>query len=384
MDADILIKDGRIIDTAQQIDGIGDLAIKGDKILSIGKSLAIKAGIVIDAKDCIISPGLIDNHLHMFADGTDAGIDPNVALLPNGVTTAVEGGSPGTSNYELYRKVIMNGCRVRIKCCISVSPTGMSTRRYPENVNPDFYECEKLQTLFDKYPDELLGLKLRLSKEIAGDMNARPLEETIKLAEKIGCRIVVHTTNPSIDTESIASMLRPGDIFCHAFQGKGDTIIGLDGRVKPGIEAAKDRGVIFDACNGSYNFAFRVARPALADNFYPDIISSDLNTMNLYKHTVISMPYLMSKYINMGMDMVEVFRSCTRTPALLMGMDGRIGTIAPGALADVAVFKLINHEAVFYDYSNDYIRGNRFLVPQMTVKDGIIVFRQASFTSEMR
>jgi dihydroorotase len=384
MDADILIKGGRIIDSAKRIDGIGDVAVKGDRILSVGESLAIKANIVVDARDCIVSPGLIDNHLHMFADGTDAGVDPNIALLPNGVTTAVEGGSPGASNYELYRKVIMNGCRARIKCYINVSPTGMSTRRHPENVNPDFYDSEKLRTLFDKYPDELLGLKLRLSKEIAGDMNAKPLEETIKLAEEIGCRIVVHTTNPSIDTERIASMLRPGDIFCHVFQRKGDTIIGLDGRVKPGIKAAKDRGVIFDACNGSYNFAFRVAKAALDDNFYPDIISTDLNTLNLYKHPVISLPYVMSKYINMGMAIEKIFRSCTRTPALLMGMDGRIGTIAPGAFADVAIFKLINHDTIFYDYLNDHVSGGKLLVPQMTIKDGIIMFRQVSFNSEMR
>jgi predicted amidohydrolase len=44
-----------------------------------------------------------------------------------------------------------------------------------------------------------------------------------------------------------------------------------------------------------------------------------------------------------------------------MGMDGRIGTVAPGAFADVAICKLINHEAAFYDYSNDYIRGDRLL-----------------------
>jgi dihydroorotase len=179
-------------------------------------------------------------------------------------------------------------------------------------------------------------------------------------------------------------MLRPGDIFCHVFQGKGDTIIGLNGRVKHGIKAARDRGVIFDACNGSYNFAFRVAKAALDDNFYPDIISTDLNTLNLYKHPVISMPYVMSKYINMGMAIEEVFRSCTRTPALLMGMDGRIGTIAPGAFADVAVFRIINQDTIFYDYLNDYVRGGKLLVPQMTIKDGVIVFRQVNFNSEIR
>jgi len=144
----------------------------------------------------------------------------------------------------------------------------------------------------------LLGLKLRLSKEIAGE-NARPLEETIKLAEKIGCRIVVHTTNPSIDMESIAGMLRPGDIFCHAFQGKGDTIIGPDGRVKPGIKAARDRG------SSSTHVMVRIiclsrCQGGTRDNFFPDIISTDLNTLNMYKHPVISLPYLNVKIYQYG------------------------------------------------------------------------------------
>lgn len=384
MKADLLIKDGLLLDAAQKINQKCDVAVKEDKILAVGEGLDIESTVTINAEGCIVSPGIIDNHLHMFADGTDAGIDPNIALLPNGVTSAIEGGSPGSANYELYRKVVINNSRVRIKGYISVSPTGMVTRKYPENFNPDYFEGERLQKLFDKYPEELLGLKLRLSKEIIGDQNKRPLEETLKLAEKIGCRIVVHMTNPSIDTESIASMLRPGDIFCHTFQGKGDTIIGSDGKVKPGIKAAKARGVIFDACNGAFNFRFEVAKAALADGFLPDVISTDLNTMIMFKHPVISMPYLLSKYLNMGMGLEDVFRSCTQIPAALMGMEGQIGTIAPGAFADIAIFKLINHDATFYDCFNDSLKGDQLLVPQMTIKDGIVMFRQVSFNSEIR
>jgi hypothetical protein len=44
----------------------------------------------------------------------------------------------------------------------------------------------------------------------------------------------------------------------------------------------------------------------------------------------------------------------------------------------------VYHDAVFYDYLNDYVRGSKVLVPQMTIKDGVIMFRQVSFNNEIR
>jgi dihydroorotase len=384
MEADILIKGGCVIDTAQQINGVCDVAIKSNKILSIGEKLTVDAKIKINAEGCIVSPGIVDHHLHMFADATDAGIDPDVSLFPNGVTTAVEGGSPGAANYELYRRVVIQQSRVRIKCYISVSSMGMVTRKYSENLNPDYFERERLKALFEKYPNELVGLKLRFSKNFVGNQNLKPLEETLKLAEEIGCPIVVHMTNPPVDTETIAQMLRPGDIFCHVYQGQGDTIVGSDNIVKSGIKAAREKGVLFDGCNGTSNFTLAVAKAALADNFFPDIISSDYSTMSRYQHPAISMPYIMSKYINMGMKLEDVFRACTQKPAELIDLHGQVGTLAPNAFADVAIFKLINQEALFYDYTNESIKGNKLLVPQMTIRDGIIMFRQVTFNSEFR
>jgi len=383
MDADILIKGGRIIDAAQQIDGTGDLAVIGDRILSVGECLAIKADIVIDARDCIISPGLIDNHLHMFAGATDAGIDPNVALLPNGVTTAVEGGSPGVSNFELYYRDVVSRSNVRIKCYLSAASTGMITRKVPENFNPEYFERDRIKRLFRKYPDELLGLKIRSSKTIVGDGNARPLTEVLKLAEEIGCKVTVHITDPSIDTGDIAQMLRPGDIFCHAFQGKGDTIIGKDGKVKRKVREAQGRGVIIDACNGAFNFSIAVAQAALADGFFPDVISTDYNTLTMYRHPVISLPYLMSKYLALGMPLVEVLKACTTRPADVIGLTGIIGTLVPQAMADIVILRIVEQESCYYDCHNGLLKGNQLLVPQMTIKDGNIVFRQVSFNGEL-
>ncbi|MBP7494212.1 MAG: metallo-dependent hydrolase [Spirochaetales bacterium] len=384
MQADILIKGGHLIDSAEGLDCIGDIALKDKKILAVDTSIEAKAGIIIDAENCIVSPGLIDNHLHMFADATDAGIDPNIALLPNGITTAVEGGSPGVSNYELYRREVINRSRVRIKSYLSASSTGMITRKYPENFNPEFFERERIKELFCKYPDELLGLKIRTSKDIVGEGNARPLREVIKLAEEIGCKVTVHITDPSIDTEDIASMLRPGDVFCHVFQGKGNTIIREDGKVKKKVREAQQRGVIMDACNGKFNFSISVAQAAIADGFFPDIISTDYNTMVMYRHPVLSLPYLMSKYLALGMTLNDIMKACTATPAEVIGLKGIVGTLVPQADADIVILKVIEQESCFYDCHNGLLKGKQLLVPQMTLKGGNIVFRQVSFNKEFR
>ncbi|MDF2523546.1 MAG: hypothetical protein K0R31_1187 [Clostridiales bacterium] len=384
MKYDLIIKAGWVIDAQQQIDGINDVAVIDGKISAVGENLGTDARNVINAAGCIVSAGLIDNHLHMFADATDAGIDSNVALLPSCVTTAVEGGSPGVANFEHYRRTIVNNSRVRMKCYMSASSTGMITRKFPENFKPDFMERDRIKALFQKYPDLLLGLKVRCSKSIVGDLGKKPLEEVIKLAEEIGCKVTVHITDPAIDPEEIAQMLRPGDVFCHAYQGTGMTIIGADGKVKPKVREAQQKGVIIDACNGAYNFSFEVARAAIADGFFPDIISTDYNTMVMYQHPVISLPYLMAKYLALGMQLKDVFKACTKAPADAIGLTDSIGTLKIGAAADIAVFKLVDHESFFYDCHGAVVKGDRLLVPQMTLKDGKIMYRQVTFNSELK
>lgn len=384
MKADLIIRGGTLIDARQKISGICDVAVSSGKIMAVGDCSGVEADTVIDAEGCIVSPGLIDNHLHMFADGSDAGIDPNTALLPSGVTSAVEGGTPGPSTFELYNKDVIERSRVNVVAYMSAASTGMVTRKYPENFDPQYFDAPRIKELFRKYPDKLVGLKIRYSRSIIDDMDKKPMEAVIAIAEEIGCPITVHITDPAIDIEELAGMLRPGDVFCHAFQGKGQTIIGEDGKVRPGIIEAKQRGVIIDACNGKFNFSFAVAEAALADRFYPDIISTDYNTMVMFCHPVISLPYLMSKYLMLGMSLEAVFAACTEAPAKAAGISDKAGSLIPGMPADISVFKLVDQPSVFYDCHGENRTGSQVLAPQLTVKDGRIMYREISFTNELR
>jgi predicted amidohydrolase len=176
----------------------------------------------------------------------------------------------------------------------------------------------------------------------------------------------------------MVSLLRPGDIYCHVYQGRGNTI--LDGnKVRQAIHRARQEGLVFDTADGKPHYAFSVAKTALADGFEPDIISSDIVRGTMFEHTVFGLPLIMSKYLNLGMSLENIVKACTATPARLLGLEGHIGTLAAGAEADVAVFKLEEFSMTLQDVFGDVLTCGSVLVPQLTILDGRIVYRNIKF-----
>ena len=362
-----------------------DLVISGNSIALPGLDAgeAVKKGAkVVQAEGCLVVPGLIDYHIHLFT-GNDGGVNPDAVGLPSGVTTEVDGGTCGASNFSSFVNSDAASSIVRVKAYLNVASGGLATGRYTENVNPDFFEKDKIKRLFNHYPDILTALKFRISRNIVETSGkglfGKPLEETVELAGEIGCPVVVHMNNPVIPPEEASAMLRPGDVFCHMYYGDGDTILDEKGRVKPEIWKARERGVVFDACNGRNNFAFKTAVPAVREGFIPDIISTDISPITFYKQPAVSLPYLLSKYMGMGLSLEQVIDCATINPARLLGMEEELGSLNPGTEADIAVFKVKECQVTFGDYLGDVLKGDRILVPQMTIKGGEIVYCQMDF-----
>ena len=83
----LLIKGGRVIDPAQGIDGVCDVLIEKGKIAAIGKQLDAKGADVIDAAGKLVTPGLIDIHVHL----RDPGLEYKEDIV-SGTASAVAGG----------------------------------------------------------------------------------------------------------------------------------------------------------------------------------------------------------------------------------------------------------------------------------------------------
>ncbi|HEY0751415.1 MAG TPA: amidohydrolase family protein, partial [Chitinophagaceae bacterium] len=100
MVADVLIRNGKIIDGTGNSWYYGDIAIKDGRILQTGKELNTSASKIIDATGLIIAPGFIDVHTHIEGDEFRNPTANN--FIMDGVTTVVTGNC-GASNVDLNR-----------------------------------------------------------------------------------------------------------------------------------------------------------------------------------------------------------------------------------------------------------------------------------------
>lgn len=376
----IRIINGMVYEPAEKTFRIGDVYVEDGLIAEKdpeGEYQKINAG------GCMVMPGLIDFHVHYFEGGTENSVNPDSSAFPKGVTTAIDGGSSGAANYEQFYWDVICKSKVRIKSYLNISSPGQITEQYPENLDARYFDEEKIRHLFQKYPQNLLGMKIRLSKGVAPKEKedaVKSLEHTLEIAEGLGCNVVVHLTNPAFEIEEIASMLRPGDVMCHIFQNIGHSILDAKGKVRREIWRARERGILMDACNGKSNFNLDVAKRAVAQGFLPDIISSDDNQITSYVQPMVSLPRVLSKYLAMGMKIEDILNAAILAPARLMGCEGELATMRAGSIADIGIFKMKEKEVVYYDYTEEnQLIGNRILVPQMLIKDGRVVYRQTDF-----
>ena len=385
MKADYVIRNGRVIDPLNNVDEVRDIVIRNMHIVNAG-SQTVECDHVIDAAGCIVTPGLIDFHCHVFHEGSSISVYPDM-MIAQGTTAAVDAGSAGTSTYEAFHKSVIENSLVRIKTFLTVYGGGQLDPRLCEDFNPDLYNLEKTERLIDKYRDEILGLKIRISKGVVPDEKALDyLKYLVELADRINdklqtnLRICVHTTNSPVTADKLADILRRGDIFCHCYQGAGNTILEEDGSIREGIIRARNRGVIFDAANGKGNFGISVAQNALKKGFYPDIISSDLTVdkFNMPPYAK-NLPTVLSKYLTLGMNLSDVIRAATATPAQIMGMEKKIGTLMPGAYADICILKQKEISFEHRDWREDTLQAKELLVPQMTLCAGEIQYCQNDF-----
>lgn len=368
---DLLIENGHVIDPANGVDEVRPIAIYNGKITKY--EAGEKARHTIDARGKYVFPGLIDAHAHMFHEGTEIGICADIAYLPTGVTAAIDF-SAGVANYPIFRKSVVARSKVTIKSFLYVCSAGLVTTSYHECINPKYFNPEKMERIFHENEDNLLGLKIRQSEELAEGLGIEPLKETVRIAERIGCPVEVHCTNIPVPTCEVLAVLRPGDIFEHVYQGVKNTIIDENGKLYPCVLEARKRGILFDSAEGRKHGDYDVMLAAKEQGFIADMASTDLVLGSMFRRPIFSLPNLMSRYICMGIPMAEVVRMATERPAKLMKMEGQIGCLSEGAFGDVSIFDWKDFKQVYRDWKGTPFVADKLLSPQMTIKGGQIVY----------
>lgn len=381
---DFWFRNGHVIDPSQNIDKVCDVLVKGSKIVAGPENGAVDPKDVKEIVECngyYVFPGLIDHHAHFSWNFNVTGVEPDLYTLPSGVTSACDAGSTGSSGFEGFVRSTMQPALITMKASINVASGGLCTPQYMEDIHEENYDVKGLEDLFDRYPQWIYGLKLRLGKDISDGQGVEPLKASVKLARHLNTRLSVHATYPLTPIADIVNEMGPGDVLCHTFQRMGEhNILDENNKVRPEIWEARRRGVIFDCAHGRIHCCFPLAQAAIEQGFMPDVISTDLITFSAYQERLFSLPVVLSRLLALGMPLVEVIRCCTQTPARLMGLEGQIGTLRPGALADIAVMKIEDRDFTFTDSYGNSLKSSKILVPQMTVKAGKTRYRQIDFT----
>lgn len=374
---DIIITNGHLYDSSTGIDQVSDIGIKDGLITQIGV-IDDDASQVLDARGCFVTPGLIDFHCHVCYNISDFSMPVDITCLPNGVTTVVDGGSAGCSVYEaFYRNIIMNSV-VDIKSLLHVSNVGQITHDYPENVNPKNFNRKKILALCAQYKDNIVGLKLRQSKNIVGDFGLEPLKAAKTIAKEAGLRISVHISDSPGVVKDTLDLLEAGDVYCHVFHQQGKTIIDENGKILDEIIEARNRGILFDMAHGAYQFSGYIAKKAIEQGFLPDIISSDLSLLSLYKAPTYSFLYIISELLNLGMSFRDIIKRCTEVPGRIINPSFD-GFFKVGSKADIAIFRIIERPIHYKDKYNNEYDGNKMIKTEATIKNGLIVYRQFDF-----
>ena len=371
MQFDLLIKGGRVIDPVSGLDAQRDVAIADGRVAAIDAAIdAEAAGEVVDARDCIVTPGLVDLHSHVYWGGTSLGVDADRLAAKSGTTTFIDAGSAGAGNFLGFRRHVIERSKVRILAYVNISFAGIFGFSNTVSVGEcsDLRLCEPRETVaaVREHADVVVGVKVRSGKHAGGSSGIAPVDLALEAADKAGLPLMAHIDEPPPGRSEVLPRLRRGDILTHCFRPFPNAPVFASGAVRPDMRLARERGVIFDIGHGMGSFDFEVAKAMLAEGLAPDVISSDVH-LYCVDGPAFDILVCMSKLLALGMPLVEVLRAATVNPAQAIARP-ELGALKVGGIGDVAVLRVMPGRFTFVDAV-----GAALVADQRLVSEGIVV-----------
>ena len=373
---DLLIKHGRVIDPAQNIDDKLDIAINKDKITKVAKDIPSgESQRVVDVKDRIVTPGLIDMHCHVYDSISKIGVKPDDAGVKQGVTTVVDGGSAGQATFDGFPKYVIPASRTTVFCFLHLGSLGLSIM--PELRSWEEIDLDATAATIESNRDVIKGIKLRLVGNIVASAGVEVVKIAKKVTKNFGLPIMVHIGDKDKQvsttlTQELLPLMEPGDILSHVFTAQLGSILRPDGTILPELREAMQRGVVLDVAHGRANLSFEVARKTMAQGILPTTLSTDLVLTSLID-IVYGMTVTMSKFMALGLNLKQVVEMATINPACAISIKDRKGSLKPGMDADVSILKLLSGTWRLEDSEQKTIEVTKLIAPVVTIKSGQLI-----------
>lgn len=369
MHFDLLIKGGEVVDPGGGQRGQLDIAIKRNRIAAVEANIPVESAFrVVDATGQTVTPGLVDLHTHVYHSATCWGIRADPVAARSGVTTWLDVGSAGAYNFPGFREFIVRPALARIYALLNISSIGLTASTW-ELSNLNYLDVDLCCKLIDLNRDLLLGVKVRIDVNTTSGTGVEGLRRGRLAAERCALPMMVHIGKAPPELSEVLEFMRPGDILTHCFTGQSMRQIDEKGKLLDVAKRAWDLGVVMDIGHGAGSFSFETAAAMIENGYPPHVISSDIHQFSIHG-PLFDMPTCLSKFLALGMSLEATIAAATSRPAEVMGMQQEIGTLRPGALADVALWQINEGNFTFYDIHMQPRQGKQLLTNTLTIING--------------
>lgn len=359
---DLVIQGGRVLDAAQKLDAVRDVAIANGRIAAIKPDVQAGSAETIDARGKLVVPGLLDIHTH--ATRTK---DGPALCLADGVTGLIDAGSQGADHID-ENIAIARSAPQPCRLLINIGRAGI----LPEGDTMDLNRADvaAAKAAIERNRDMIVGVKARLSRDVCANNDYEVLRRAQEVASSAHLPVMIHMGQTMSPLDKLFPLLKSGDIVTHMFAPPPNSIIDDGGKILPVVIAARRRGVRFDFGNGRLgHFRWDIVEAVLKAGFPPDTFSTDW-TPEGRTSQVIDFPNVMSKFLLVGMPLQQVVACATLHASSDFPVFHGRGTLKPGAPADVAVLELRQGSFEFEDNYNNKKTGAQRLFPSLTVLAG--------------
>ena len=369
-DCDLLIKGGTVVDPGQNLHALLDVAVKDGKILELAPDIAAARALrVVSAKGKIVTPGLIDIHVHIFEGVGPTGLNADQYCLGRGVTTAVDAGSTGYADIAGFRQYVIKPSATRVYALIDIGARGTILGLIGNYANLDWVNAQLTARAAETSKPDVIGIKVRLSKEITGSNDLEILKRALEAAKISHLPLTVHVGDSFSPLPEILVQLRKGDVLTHCFTGRPHGPLDANGKIIPEMLDCRQRGVFFDVGDGGPHLDLDVAEKCLQQNFLPDMIGTDLGGLS-YNGPVYDLVTELSKFLLLGLTVDQVIERVTIQPTRVFNFGAEIGSLRPGTVADITILEVREGSFLFTDSTGKKRTGRQKLQSAAAVRAG--------------
>lgn len=398
-----LLKQGRVIDPASGIDAVCDVLVRDGRIAAVRADIGDPNATVVDCKDRLVLPGLIDTHAHVYRYVTGRfGLDADMCGVQSGVTTLIDQGGASCMTLPGFRHYVAQRAASQVYAFLSAYLVGgLEGHFYPELYRPECVDVDATVKAALANADLVRGIKAHAELGGFARWGVEVMRASAEIGRQTGLPVYIHfgqlwpmpgeatfDVDPDTILAQVVDMLKPGDVLAHPFSRHPGGFVGTDGKVHPLAREAAARGLKIDVGHGSH-FSYKMARTVLEAGILPDTLGADMHGYNTHvpapagtpsshpdqDHMFLgrvrfSLVSAMTSMLALGLTLEQVVPMVTVNAARMAGLPDGTGTLRVGAEADITVLADHRGRWVLTDNEGTQVVTQRMLEPLFCLRRG--------------